>query len=103
MAGGRLCCTSSEGPGPLIRLGCAAHVTLHHSTFSRASRFRTVLSCQAPPRAVRMPRAFSAAAIARCVVAPAASIWRTIGNTFAAKASAAARLASAPLALASAR
>jgi hypothetical protein len=39
-----------------------------------------VLSCQAPPRAVRTPRSFNAAAMARNVVAPAASIWRTIGN-----------------------
>jgi hypothetical protein len=29
-----------------------------------------------------MPRAFSAAAMARCVVAPAASIWWTIGKAF---------------------
>jgi hypothetical protein len=52
---------------------------------SRANRFRTVESYQVPPRAVRIPRAFSAAAIARDVVA---CIWRTTGSTgstFAAK------------------
>jgi hypothetical protein len=49
--------------------------------YFRASRFRTVLSCQAPPRAVRMPRALRAAAIARPVVAPLACICRTIGST----------------------
>ncbi len=37
---------------------------------SRASKFRTVESCHAPPRAVRMPRAFKASAMARPVVAP---------------------------------
>ena len=41
--------------------------------------------------------------MARVVVAPAACIWRTTGRTFAAKASAAARLASFPFAAASAR
>ncbi len=55
---------------------------------ARANRLRTVLSCQAPPRAVRTPRSFNAAAMARNVVAPAACIWRTIGSTLAAKASA---------------
>jgi metal-dependent hydrolase (beta-lactamase superfamily II) len=67
------------------------------------SRFLTVELCQTPPRAVRMPRAFSAAAMARCVVVPAASICRTIGSTFAVKASAATRLADAPFACASPR
>jgi hypothetical protein len=50
-----------------------------------------------------MPRAFKAAAIARCDLAPAASIWRTMGRTFAAKASAAARFTATPLACASPR
>ena len=70
---------------------------------ARASRLRTVLSCQAPPRAVRTPRSFNAAAMARNVVAPAACIWRTIGSTLAAKASAASRFAATPLACASGR
>ena len=60
-------------------------------------------SYQAPPRAVRIPRAFSAAAIARDVVAPVACIWRTTGSTFAAKASAAARLTATPFACTSDR
>jgi hypothetical protein len=50
---------------------------------------------------VRIPRAFNAAAIARCVLAPVASICRTIGRTFAAKASAAARFTAMPFACAS--
>jgi hypothetical protein len=62
-----------------------------------------VLSCQSPPRSVRTPRSFNAAAMARNVVAPAACIWRTIGRTLAAKASAASRLAATPLACASGR
>jgi hypothetical protein len=72
-------------------------------TISRASRFRTVESCQVPARALRIPRSFSAAAMARCVVAPAASICRTIGSKFPAKASAAVRFAAAPLACAPSR
>ena len=40
------------------------------NTTSRASRFRTVVACQSPPRAVRTPRAFNAAAIARCPFTP---------------------------------
>ena len=70
---------------------------------SRRRRFRTVLSCQAPPRAVWMPRAFSASAMARRVVEPLACIWRTTGSTLAANASAPARFALAPLACASPR
>ena len=66
-------------------------------------QIRTVLSCQAPPRAVRTPRSFDALATERNVVAPAACIWRTIGSTLAAKASAASRLAATPLACASGR
>ena len=62
-----------------------------------------MLSCHAPPRAVRTPRAFSASAIARGVVAPLAFIWRIIGRTLAAKASAASRTAATPLAWASGR
>jgi hypothetical protein len=70
---------------------------------ARASKFRTVLSYQAPPRAVRTPRLFNSAAMARNVVAPAACIWRTMSNTLAAKASAVFRFASTPLACASGR
>ena len=51
-----------------------------------------MLSCHDPPRAVRTPRSFNAATMARNVVAPVACIWRTIGSTLAANASAAARL-----------
>jgi hypothetical protein len=54
-----------------------------------------------PARAVRTPLSFNALAIARNVVAPAACIWRTIGSTLAAKASAASRFAATPLACAS--
>jgi hypothetical protein len=36
----------------------------HYSTTTRTRRFRTVELCQAPPRAVRMPHALMAAAIA---------------------------------------
>ena len=39
---------------------------------SRESKFRTVVECHRPPRAVRMPRAFSAFAIASKLVAPVA-------------------------------
>ncbi len=53
--------------------------------FSRASRLRTVESCQAPPRAVRMRLAFKAAAIALGFVTPGEMI-------FAGKASALVRL-----------
>jgi len=35
---------------------------------ARTSRFRTVEWCHSPPRAVRMPRALSASAIARAVL-----------------------------------
>ena len=59
--------------------------------------------CRCPPRAVRTPLAFRASAMARCVVAPAASICRTIGSTLPANASASARCVTAPLAPASAR
>ena len=55
-----------------------------------------MLSYHAPPRAVRTPRSFSAVAMARNVVAPAACIWRTMGSTLAAKASAASRFAATP-------
>jgi hypothetical protein len=65
---------------------------------ARASRLRTVLSRQAPPRAVRMPRLFNALAIALNVVASGACIWRTMGSTLAANASAASRFAATPLA-----
>jgi hypothetical protein len=50
----------------------------------RFSRFTTVVACEVFPRAVRMPRAFSAAAIPRIEVMPAAWISRTIGRVFAA-------------------
>lgn len=40
----------------------------------RPNRFRTVVACRSPPRAVRMARALRAAAIARVVVAPATCI-----------------------------
>jgi hypothetical protein len=33
---------------------------------SRLNRFRTVVACRFPPRAVRTPLAFNAAAMARC-------------------------------------
>jgi hypothetical protein len=64
-------------------------------TSSRASRFRTVEWCHSLPRAVRMLRAFSAAAIARTVTTPAARGPHTTGRTFAAKASADTRVAAA--------
>ena len=41
---------------------------------SRAKRIRAVESCHAPPRAVRMPRALSASAMARPVATPDACI-----------------------------
>jgi len=69
----------------------------------RVVRFRTVVACHEPPRAVRMPRAFKASAMVRKPVTPLASICRTIASTLAANAAAAARFASAPFALASAR
>ena len=54
-------------PRPSIRL--SVHRSRQHRldqfVTSRANKFRTVESCQAPPRAVRIPRAFRAAAIAR--------------------------------------
>lgn len=64
-------------------------------------RFCTLIACHCSPHPVRIPQAFSASAIARGVVTPPACIWRTNGSTFAAKASAATRIAVAPLALAS--
>ena len=51
---------------------------------SRASRFRTVVECHRPPRAVRMPRALSALAIASKLVAPAALMLSITGSAFAA-------------------
>ena len=49
--------------------------TLRFETFDltadqsvRASKLRTVLSCHVPPRAVRTPRSFNAAAMARKVI-----------------------------------
>jgi len=65
-------------------------------TAPRASKFHTVLPCQSPPRAVLIPRRFSASAIARTVVAPVASMSRTIGSKFAAKAAAPAASAAVP-------
>jgi hypothetical protein len=63
----------------------------------RASRFRTVVRCHWPPRAVLIPRAFSASAIARSPCTPLASSCRMIGSTFAANASSTARFSgSAP-------
>jgi hypothetical protein len=46
-----------------------------HGSFaaSRASRIRTVVVCQSPPRAERNPSAFNAAAIARGLVMPLVS------------------------------
>jgi hypothetical protein len=52
---------------------------------------------------VRTPRSFSALAMFLRPLTPAAWICRTIGSTFAAKASAAFLLAAVPLAQASAR
>ena len=54
----------------------------------RASRFWTVDTCQRPPRAVRMPRAFSASAMLAKLHAPELRIASTIGMMFAAKRSA---------------
>jgi hypothetical protein len=68
----------------------------------RPRTFRTVVTCHSPPRAVRMPRALSAAVTARRLVTPPALSCSMIGRTFPARASAAFRLALAPLALASA-
>jgi hypothetical protein len=50
----------------------------------RASRLLTVIACHRPPRAVAIPRAFNASAIARSDVAPAFCISLMIGSTFAA-------------------
>ncbi len=60
--------------------------------FSRASRLRTVESCQSTATRLRMPLAFKAAAMALGLVTLEDMISRTIGSTFAAKASALARL-----------
>jgi hypothetical protein len=51
---------------------------------NRASRLLTVIACHRPPRAVAIPRAFSASAVARRDLAPAFCIPRMIGSTFAA-------------------
>ena len=83
--------------GPQGTKGMAMHQA------DRVSRLYTVLACHSPPRAVRIPRAFSAMAIARNVFAPEPWISRTIGRTFAAKASAAATFAALPNAPASVR
>jgi hypothetical protein len=69
---------------------------------ARFSRFATVLAYQAPPRAVRMPRALRASATAASVVAPEALMLSTIGRTFAAKRLVSAVIATRPMALASA-
>ena len=46
--------------------------------------FLTDIACHAPPRAVEMPRALSASATARNVVAPAFCASLMMGRTFAA-------------------
>lgn len=52
--------------------------------YTRASTLLTDLACQAPPRAVPMPRAFNASAIWCSDRAPARCISRITGNTLAA-------------------
>lgn len=64
----RYCAKMSEGWPPLM---------LERS--SRASRFLAFDTCQAPPRRVRMPRAFISVAIPRSEVCPAARISAITG------------------------
>jgi hypothetical protein len=66
----------------------------HYPT--NASRFRAVVWCRSPPRAVRILRAFSSSAIALTDVVPPACNSRIAGNPLAARASAASRFAAAP-------
>ena len=66
------------------------------------STFRTEDEPHTPPRAVRTPRAFRAAAISRNEVRPADWISRMIGRILVANWSAAARLAACALIAASA-
>jgi hypothetical protein len=54
------------------------------STYARSRMLLTDLACHRPPRAVAMPRAFSASAICRNVVAPAFWASRMMGRTLAA-------------------
>jgi len=58
--------------------------------YARSRTLLTDFACHCPPRAVATPRAFSAAAISRNVVAPAFCASRMIGRTFAANRSASA-------------
>lgn len=53
-------------------------------TYARASTLRTVIACHLPPRAVVIPRVFSAPAMSRSVIAPDRCTSRMTGNTFAA-------------------
>jgi hypothetical protein len=54
------------------------------SAIGRSKTFLTDIACQLPPRAVEMPRALSASATARNVVAPAFWASLMIGRMFAA-------------------
>src|SRR6516162_11333753 len=69
---------------------------IRHRPTSRLSRLRTVVAYHRPPRAVRIPRLFSALAIPSRDVIPSARIASTTGSTSRANLSALARLLSAP-------
>ena len=70
-------------PPQSTRVAVAGTPGGHCAITARASKFCTVVLREAPPRAVRMPRAFGISAMTRVVVEPAACIWPTTGSTFA--------------------
>jgi hypothetical protein len=82
--------------GGRLRIGAAVHGYLPRLSAEyppdhqpiRRSTFATACGAHLPPRAVPMPRPFSAAAICRSVFAPAAWASRMAGATLPAKASA---------------
>ena len=80
-----------EGGGPMGWGGSdfnPARAYWRCAVLSLASRRRTVVACQVPPRAVLMPRLLSASAIAAWLAMPDARMLATIGSTLAAKRSA---------------
>jgi hypothetical protein len=63
------------------------------TNFVRANAFRTLIACQRAPRGVEIPRALSASAMARRLVAPDSWISAMIGGTLPAARSASALIA----------
>jgi hypothetical protein len=70
---------------PLGQIGAAREVDDAAFASSRSSSRQTLAACQGPPRAVRTPRAFSAAASCASVVHPALRAASMYGLTWAAR------------------